>query len=262
MLNPNEKCAVFLDIDGTLIHNSFKIPQPNLDAIAAARAKGHMVFINTGRSWGNIPEELRAQFKDLDGIVAGSGAMIIIDGKEVCKSCIDNETVLAVCDYFLEETNCWCVFEGYKTNYVLANAGYEVRERRQNEVRTREELAKYLETDEIQVIAAGETVPDDFLEKFGDEMDFFIMRTYADCVLKGNSKANGIRKVLEITGIKRENTIAIGDSSNDLAMLEYAGVSVAMANSQQHILDMADYITASNAEAGVAKAINDILELD
>lgn len=53
MLNPKEKCAVFLDIDGTLIHDSFIIPQKNLEAIAAARAKGHMVFINTGRSWGN-----------------------------------------------------------------------------------------------------------------------------------------------------------------------------------------------------------------
>ena len=50
MVNPENRFAVFLDIDGTLISDSFRIPQENLDAIAAARAKGHMVFINTGRS--------------------------------------------------------------------------------------------------------------------------------------------------------------------------------------------------------------------
>ena len=56
----------------------------DLDAIDAARAKGHKVFINTGRSWGNIPDELRAQF-NVDGVIAGSGAMVIADGKTVYK---------------------------------------------------------------------------------------------------------------------------------------------------------------------------------
>ena len=78
----DNRFAVFLDIDGTLISDSFRIPTPNLEAIAAARAKGHMVFINTGRSWGYIPDELREQF-NVDGVVAGSGAMIIIDGETV-----------------------------------------------------------------------------------------------------------------------------------------------------------------------------------
>ena len=64
-----EKYAVFLDIDGTLISNSFEIPERNKKAIAAAREKGHMVFINTGRSYCNIPPQLHEQF-DVDGIIA------------------------------------------------------------------------------------------------------------------------------------------------------------------------------------------------
>ena len=76
---------------------------------------------------------------------------------------------------------------------------------------------------------------------------------------KGLNKATGIEKVLELTGIRRENTVAIGDSNNDYDMLNYAGVGVAMANSQQSILDMADYITESNFDNGVAKAINKLL---
>ena len=255
-----ERYAVFLDIDGTLISDSFRIPQENLDAIAAARAAGHLVFINTGRSFGNIPDELRKQF-DVDGVIAGSGAMIIMNGATVFKKKYDFETVRRVAEYFFKNRDCWCVFEGLKTNYIIANAGYQVREGRQIELRTIEDLSLFLPDEEIQVMAAGPVVPDDFMKLFEDEMSFFIMRTYVDCVIKGCNKAKGIEKVIEFSGIKRENTVAIGDSSNDLAMLEYAGISVAMGNSQEHILEMADYITDTAANSGVGKAIRKILNV-
>ena len=258
MVNPENRFAVFLDIDGTLISDSFRIPQENLDAIAAARAKGHMVFINTGRSWGNIPNELREQF-NVDGIIAGSGAMIIMNGETVFKRKFDSETVRKSAEYFFENRECWCVFEGLKTNYIIANAGYQVRDGRQIELKSIDDLSLFLPDEEIQVIAAGPVVPDEFMQMLNNEMTFFIMRTYADCVIKGCDKAKGIERALEITGIKRENTIAVGDSNNDLAMLEYAGISVAMGNSQENILQMADYVTDTAANAGVGKAIQKYL---
>lgn len=260
MVNPENRYAVFLDIDGTLISDSFRIPQENLDAIAAARAKGHLVFINTGRSWGNIPDELRRQF-DVDGVIAGSGAMIIMDGETVFKKKYDLETVRRTAEYFFENRDCWCVFEGLKTNYIIANAGYQVREGRQIELKSVEDLSLFLPDEEIQVIAAGPAVPDEFMELLDEKMSFFVMRTYVDFVIKGCDKAKGIEKVIELAGIKRENTVAIGDSSNDLAMLEYAGISVAMGNSQEHILKMADYVTDTAANAGVGKAIRKILNI-
>lgn len=258
MVNPENRFAVFLDIDGTLIADSFRIPQENLGAIAEARAKGHMVFINTGRSWGNIPNELREQF-NVDGVIAGSGAMIIMNGETVYQNKFDDETVKKTVEYFTRNRECWCVFEGLKTNYIIANAGYKVREGRQIELKMADDIALFLPDEEIQVIAVGESAPDEFKKMFADKMTFFEMRTYADCVIKGCNKAEGIAKAIEIAGIRRENTIAIGDSSNDLAMLEYAGISVAMANSQAHILEMADYITDSAENAGVGKAIRKLL---
>lgn len=258
MAPTENRYAVFLDIDGTLISDSFRIPQKNLDAIDAARAKGHKVFINTGRSWGNIPLKLREQF-NVDGVIAGSGAMIIIDGKTVFKKSYDFQTVRKTAEYFFENRDCWCVFEGLKTNYIIANAGYKVREGRQIELKSIDDLGLFLPDEEIQVIAAGPQVPEEFMRDFGGEMSFFVMRTYVDFVLKGCSKANGIRRAAELFGIARENTIAIGDSSNDLEMLEFAGISVAMGNSQQHILQMADYVTDTAENSGVAKAIEKFL---
>ena len=258
MAETEKRFAVFLDIDGTLISDSFRIPQENLDAIDAARAKGHKVFINTGRSWGNIPDELRAQF-NVDGVIAGSGAMVISDGKTVYKNCYDSETVRKTAEYFFENRDCWCVFEGLKTNYIIANAGYRVRDGRQIELKSIEDLDLFLPDEEIQVIAAGPQVPDEFMQMLDDKMSFFVMRTYVDFVIKGCSKANGIAKAIEISGIERANTIAIGDSSNDLEMFEYAGISVAMGNSQPHVFEMADYVTDTAENSGVAKAIKKFL---
>lgn len=257
MLNPKEKCAVFLDIDGTLISDSFTISNDNLKAIADARARGHMVFINTGRSWGNIPEALSRQF-DLDGIISGSGAMITMNDKTVFKTSMSEELVGRVMRFIFDNRSYWAIFEGHNDVYMISN---EVRQRRGYEfpVDSPEDYKKICAGDEIQVVAMGKIVPDEFRELFKDELTVFQFDTYADCVIKGLNKAKGIEKVLELTGIKRENTIAIGDSNNDYDMLEFAGVGVAMANSQQRILNMADEITASAKESGVARAIEKLL---
>ena len=256
MLNPNEKCAIFLDIDGTLISDSFVIPERNKKAIAAAREKGHMVFINTGRSWGNIPPVLHEQF-NVDGIVAGSGTMITIGDETVYKMSMSKDLVRRLTEYAFEHREYWYIFEGLKRIYVVSN-NIRGRSDYQIPLEKPEDYTLMLD-DEIQVIAMGIKVSDDFKETFKNEITVFQFDTYADCVIKGTNKATGIEKVLELTGIKKENTIAIGDSNNDYDMINYAGVGVAMANAQQSIIEIADYVTASAKDCGVAEAIEKFL---
>lgn len=258
MLNSNEKCAVFLDIDGTLLSDSFIIPSENLDAIRKAREKGHMVFINTGRSWGNIPPVLMEQFRDFDGIISGIGSMITINGETVYKSFMSEDIIRRVMEYVFTHREYWAIFEGVSNVYSVFNDARMTRDY-EIELESSDDYKKVCSDDDIQVIAMGKTVSDDFRKLFEEELTVFQFETYADLVKKGLNKAVGIEKVLEITGIRRENTIAIGDSNNDYDMLRYAGVGVAMANSQQSILDMADYITESNRDNGVAKAIEKFL---
>ncbi len=256
MLNSNEKCAVFLDIDGTLISNSFIIPERNKKAIAAAREKGHMVFINTGRSWGNIPPVLHEQF-DVDGIIAGSGVMITLGGETVHRASMSGDLVKRLTEYAFAHREYWYIFEGLKRVYVVSN-NIRGRSDYQISLEKPEDYTLMLD-DEIQVIAMGVKVPEDFKKVFTDEITVFQFDTYADCVIKGFNKATGIEKVLGLTGIKKENTVAIGDSNNDYDMINYAGVGVAMANSQQSIIDIADYVTSSAKDCGVAEAIEKFL---
>lgn len=258
MLDSNQKCAVFLDIDGTLLSDSFIISPENLDAIKTAREKGHMVFINTGRSWGNIPPVLMEQFKDFDGIISGIGSMITVNGEVVFKSFMPEDVIRRVVEYMFIHREYWALLEGVNNVYSIINDERDARDYEIG-VESPDDYKKICSSDSIQVIATGRTVPDDFRKLFEDDLTVFQFETYADLVKKGLNKAVGMEKVLEITGISRENTIAIGDSNNDYDMLEYAGIGVAMANSQQRILDMADYITDSNFENGVANAIKKFL---
>lgn len=256
MITPEERYAVFLDIDGTLISDSFEIPERNKKAIAAAREKGHMVFINTGRSWGNIPPVLMEQF-DVDGIVAGSGVMITLGGETVFQMSMSKDLVKRLTEYAFDHREYWYIFEGLKNIYAVSN---DIRKRADYQIPlTKPGDFVLMNDDEIQVIAMGIKVPDDFKETFKDEITVFQFDTYADCVIKGVNKAKGIEKVLELTGIKKENTIAIGDSNNDFDMINFAGIGVAMANAQQSILDIADYVTASARDCGVAVALEKFL---
>ena len=68
-----------------------------------------------------------------------------------------------------------------------------------------------------------------------------------------------MEKLGELYGIKREEMIAVGDGLNDLSMIEYAGLGVAMANSHPDVLKAADFVTLSNDENGVGYVIDRLL---
>lgn len=257
MISDENRFAFFLDIDGTLIVDSFVVPEENLAAIEYARANGHKVFINTGRSWGNIPQKLREQL-DVDGYICGNGAMITVDGVEHRREKLSKELIMKLARYFLSCTDYWCVFEGYHGNYIISN-GLREPNSLQSVVNSLEDVENFCENDEIQLFAMGPVPKKDFVNMFSEELDFFPINTYADCVKKGLNKANGIQKVIEITGIKKENTVAMGDSANDLAMLDFAGIGVAMGNAPDEVKNRADIVTASNRDCGVAKAIRKLI---
>ena len=69
-------------------------------------------------------------------------------------------------------------------------------------------------------------------------------------------KAKSLQKLLNSIGLTAEEMICCGDGYNDLSMIEYAGLGVAMANAQPIIKDSADFITRSNDEDGIIHVIN------
>jgi Cof subfamily protein (haloacid dehalogenase superfamily) len=85
------------------------------------------------------------------------------------------------------------------------------------------------------------------------------MPEYLEFLHPEATKAAGIDAVARHLGISSEEVMAIGDSWNDLEMLEYAGIAVVMGNAREAIKDKADYVTRSNEDHGVAEALEKLL---
>ena len=95
---------------------------------------------------------------------------------------------------------------------------------------------------------------------YGDVLSIYRSEPFfIEWMPKGIDKASSIDRMLSSVGLTRENTICCGDGYNDLTMIEYAGVGVAMANAQPKVKEKADYITASNDEDGIVQVIDEFI---
>ena len=79
---------------------------------------------------------------------------------------------------------------------------------------------------------------------------------FLELVPQGIDKALSLEVLLKEIGVKREEVIAMGDGYNDLSMIQFAGLGIAMGNAQEPVKKAANYITLSNEEDGVAEAID------
>ena len=94
-------------------------------------------------------------------------------------------------------------------------------------------------------------------EKYKDRISVYRSEPFfIELMPKGIDKATSIDRMLSTVGLTRENIICCGDGFNDLTMIEYAGVGVAMQNAQSKVKEKADYITKSNDEDGIVHVID------
>jgi len=94
------------------------------------------------------------------------------------------------------------------------------------------------------------------------EKEFSIMRSkpyFLEFTEKGVTKGTSLNQLIQACGIKREEVIAIGDSYNDLSMIEFAGLGVAMGNAPDDIKEIANFVTDTNMNDGVAKVVEEYI---
>jgi Cof subfamily protein (haloacid dehalogenase superfamily) len=100
-------------------------------------------------------------------------------------------------------------------------------------------------------------------KKLQDELnEFSVMRSkpfFLEFTEKGVTKGTSLSQLIDHCGIKQDEVIAIGDSYNDVAMIEFAGLGVAMGNAPEDIKKIADYVTDSNMNDGVAKVVEEFI---
>ena len=249
--------ALFIDIDNTLTAADHKIPRRNINAINEARRIGHKVFINTGRSLGNIPPVIFDQL-EFDGVLSGNGTMITIGGKTVFSEFMPNDICMKLARYFFENEHLWAAFEGEKRSYSIPGRPRKLTSL-ETPVKSLEDFFEKSADDNIQVIAGSKETDPAFLESIKEEITYFRFDRYYDIVSHGNNKSNSMIKVLEMLGIPRERSVAFGDGDNDMNMLRSAGTGVAVANACEELIKAADLVTLPNYEGGVGSAIEELL---
>lgn len=246
-----DKYAFFLDIDGTLSSGG-KVCEENKEAIKKARAAGHKIFINSGRSMGYVPEYVREI--EFDGYVVGIGCYITYGDELVLSVAIPPEEVAEMFDKFTSEGKT-VVLEGETQNF--RNKFHE-----SDFFTLLENGEDYLENhadSRITKFFLPHILPKEEIEKLKEKYVVFQHPNYLEYAPKGYSKATGMEMLLQKCGIPRERCVAIGDSANDIDMLNYAGISVAVGNAQDEVKALCTKITAPAKEGGVGKVIYEIL---
>ncbi|HOB19776.1 MAG TPA: HAD family hydrolase [Candidatus Atribacteria bacterium] len=247
-----KKYAVFIDIDGTLMSGG-TIPEANIEAIARVRRQGHKVFINTGRSLACIPGFVLDRV-EVDGIVAGIGSYVTLGGKVVHCVTIPDARLIRIAEHFMS-TGRHCILEGIEKLYYINFKNSKDR----TVIESGSDPAAVLTGARISKATVAGIPSKADIELLEPDFNIFQHEGYFEFGLKGCSKAAGMMILLEKLDIRRECCIAIGDSSNDMDMLRFAGISVAMKDAPEEVKAVCDLVTDSAENAGVAQALKELI---
>ncbi|MDR0876469.1 MAG: Cof-type HAD-IIB family hydrolase [Treponema sp.] len=256
----NFQKAVFLDIDGTLVTQGRGPFDDDIAQIEAARKQGHTFFLNTGRALANIPEEFQ-KAPWVDGIVAGGGAQVLLKEKNGGLKTIYHkwvpENILIAASAFYLAISKWCVFEGETALYAinLDGTGIKLNGVELLPIRSKNDFSGPYKGTFISKLTMDGIITKKEQALLGDYFYLYPQRGYFEGIIKGESKSKGMGIILEAAGIMRENSIAVGDSANDIDMIRFAGTGVAMGNACDELKTLAAFVTGGCGKGGVAQAI-------
>lgn len=254
------KKLLFFDIDMTLWDFYNNIPESTIDAIRTARKNGHLAFINSGRSRAFItnPKLFAIGF---DGVVSGCGTMIEYHDKDIFYHRLDNEYVKHVVDT-VRSHSFRPILEGryhlYFDNEDFADDPYGKKLIKELGDNLRG-LTEYWGQWEVSKLSCA-TPPNQHEEckkLLGDDFDFIVHDPeVVEMAPKGFSKGGGIKKICELLDFDINDTIAFGDSPNDITMLDAAGFSVVMGDGHDEAKEHADYVTSNLHDDGIQQAMS------
>jgi phosphoglycolate phosphatase (TIGR01487 family) len=237
----NDFKLIALDMDGTLLNEKEEISEENYLAIQEAQAKGIHVVLSTGRSI--LTCEKYAKSLHL------SSYLVTVNGSEIwdCSGNLHERNII-------HTDLIQMMWEWAKTNetYYWAVATDKV---------WREQMPDHIF--EHKWLKFGFDIKDDslretILQRLLSNQQLEVSNsspTNIEINAAGVNKAVGLFHVCSKLGISMDEVIAMGDSLNDIEMIKAAGCGVAMGNAQNEVKKAADWITATNEDNGVAKAI-------
>ncbi len=249
-----KKTYVFLDLDGTLIdHQSNDVPDSTLIAVKKAQENGHELFICTGR----VPALFNGIEKRLNihNYIAANGKLVVLHDKVIRNQFMTEAYVEEFVDYAYNH-KLDVAFESFYS-YVFNSHFDERTEQFLETFHLGELIVKKDYHKENRVYQLNLIYTDDFtkFEKMFPHFRFSQANQYGLDVVEGDGmKEEGVKAVIDKLGISIEDTIAFGDGFNDISMIEYVDIGVAMGNANDQLKKKASFVTDDVSKDGIYNA--------
>lgn len=258
---------IALDLDGTLLDSNKEITKATKQAITSIMEAGKKVVLASGRpTKGMIPiiEEL--------GLSQYESYVISYNGSRItnCKTGEHVYNATIPCEFLYDSVD---VAERYDMDLVTYDEKHIYCNRTPNDYTTYELKAeqmglvlaedlrhvidfpvnKCMFVGDPKIAVEAERV---LLEQYGDVYSIYRSEPFfVEVMPKDTDKATALERLLNHLGLTREQLICCGDGYNDIPMIEYGGLGVAMANAREEVKAKADFITLSNDEDGLKHVI-------
>jgi phosphoglycolate phosphatase (TIGR01487 family) len=233
---------IALDLDGTLLNEEREISEENMKQIRRAAQQGIIICISTGRGMKSAREHVAAL--EVNGpFVTANGSEVWSDAQTLLsRSTLPHEMVARLLDV-AKRNDVW--YWSYTVDGLLSKENFD------GIIENVEWLKLGYYDEDISKLQAA-------LAEIRDWKGLEISNSHPKNVEinpQGITKAVGLQQICELHGLQMSEVIACGDSLNDIEMIKAAGMGVAMGNAQQPVKEIANWITTTNDQDGVAKVI-------
>jgi cof-like hydrolase len=285
---------VAIDLDGTMLNSYGIVTQNTKNIIKENIKKGTKIIIASGRTISSI-KPIAEEIGNNDYFIAGNGSLIYDAQKEeiIYDKFIPKEKMLEIiniCDansiFYTVYTDKEIITEKLKYNVLYYyNENKKKEEEKRTNIKIVDNIKKYIENQEddkylkIMICDESKLVFNSIIKKMKDIKNIEVLEVghmsrkiikqgteevpieyyYTEITLEDVDKWNAIKYLIEKLNIKKEEVIAIGDNVNDKKMVENAGLGIAMGGSTPNLTSVADFITKTSDEDGVAYALNKFL---
>lgn len=262
------------DLDGTCLNSQLKVSEETKSVLTETIKRGVIFLPATGRTRGTIPNEIM-EIPGVEYVLTSSGA--VIQNIKTNEYLVKNDFPIESIKQVLEIIGDYDIFlEIYQNGHSYIDGSYLQRIQEfepnkayikyfQNEVNllSSKELRTMLDNEKIEKINVRLNLNDsqkrpDLLDRLRQIPDLLIVEQIEgniEVTHKNADKGIALAEFARIMNIDPSEIMAIGDSGNDISMLEFAGIAVAMKQSGTPVKELADFITETNDRDGVARAI-------
>jgi Cof subfamily protein (haloacid dehalogenase superfamily) len=260
--------AVFIDMDGTLLRKDHTISDATRQVIQKLLKQGIMIVPVSARPLHAILPIINPVIDNSMPIISLNGSYIYLDNEIIHQVIISLHDTIHV-QHELQDYDASVMYYSQMEWFTTRESELVKKEQKITTVQIKvypfPELVREWRVQQNgpnKILIAGDkelvkTIEQRLLELYNEKLNIYQSQPgYLEVMNQAASKTTGIQFLLSKYGIQQNEIIAIGDNFNDKGMIEFAGMGVAMGNAPDEIKSVADYVTDTNNNDGVAKALN------